>query len=92
MTARDGRVSQLEQVYIRGSMVRGVLPQLWREGDAELVRRGPEGGLRAAGRGSGVARLGRRASGIGDYWAEGFDRITTLLSSSCLRSGRRPVC
>jgi hypothetical protein len=33
VTARDGRVSQLEQVYIRGSMVRAVPLRLCREGD-----------------------------------------------------------
>jgi small nuclear ribonucleoprotein (snRNP)-like protein len=32
VTARDGRVSQLEQVYIRGSMVRCVCDDPWSVG------------------------------------------------------------
>ncbi|KAI8072893.1 hypothetical protein BC940DRAFT_291884 [Gongronella butleri] len=65
VTSRDGRVSQLDQVYIRGSSVRFfVVPDMLK--NAPMFKSLPPPGLRGRGRGrAGPPRGGFRGRGRG---------------------------
>ena len=53
MTARDGRVTQLEQVFIRGSMVRFIIvPDMLKNAPMFKAKSGPKGVSSGAGRGA----------------------------------------
>ncbi|TFK54446.1 small nuclear ribonucleo protein Sm D3 [Heliocybe sulcata] len=85
VTGRDGRVSQLDQVYIRGSMVRFfIVPDMLQ--NAPMFKRVGPNAMR--GRGIGTAR-GRatimRANGT---FAVRVRALTTLICSFIARRGR----
>ncbi|KAI0218773.1 small nuclear ribonucleoprotein Sm D3 [Massospora cicadina] len=62
MTGRDGRVSQLEQLYIRGSHIRYfVVPDMLK--NAPMFKTMLPGALRGRGQGRGKANLTRPARG-----------------------------
>jgi small nuclear ribonucleoprotein D3 len=65
MTARDGRVSRLEQVYLRGSMIRMViLPDILKNAPmfkrVQQLKKGKEAAAGGKGRGRGRGRGGGR--------------------------------
>jgi small nuclear ribonucleoprotein D3 len=65
MTTRDGRVTQLEQVFIRGSMIRFlIVPDMLKNAPMFKQKQGPRGVSAGAGRGAIQRARGRSRGGF----------------------------
>lgn len=96
VTYRDGRVAQLENVFLRGSKIRFfILPDMLKNAPMFKRIQGRSGGGGGGGFGGGSAGRGKSAilRAQGAYFMCNLERAGILfIQSKCSSTGRHPYC